>query len=387
YARKKNGGKTTLIRLNGGVVNDRIDGETDSRMSRAMINYTNTDAGFAFIGGRQSRTAKGVYGRFDALVYQNQSNSSFDYSLHGGFLVQSSLDSIDYDRRFIGGSIGFLPHESFDIDVYLLHQESFGLTDRQAIGAEFELHGDQGFLYGIVDYDTFHGGLNNVAAITDYRYGDQWTLHLTYDYRNSPLLTTTNAIQGQAVETLEELKPLFSDQEIYQLAEDRTSKSHNLFASASYQIDNAHQLGLSMSYSSVEPTEASGGVPEFPASDEMHIGTDYSVRGYFYGDDFTSFGMRLSDTNSAQSFSLRARTGFPGPGDIRYDPRIRLDYRMSQTSDVEQWIVNPDLRMTYQYGRNVTFEGSFGIEYSNFNLPDLDDQTVYALFLGYVYRF
>ncbi|MCP3689923.1 MAG: hypothetical protein GY784_16080, partial [Gammaproteobacteria bacterium] len=47
YARKKNGGKTTLIRLNGGVVNDRIDGETDSRMSRAMINYTNTDAGFA----------------------------------------------------------------------------------------------------------------------------------------------------------------------------------------------------------------------------------------------------------------------------------------------------------------------------------------------------
>ncbi len=387
YAKKRNGSKTTIVRFDGGIVNDRINDETDLRISRAMVDYTNTEAGYALIGGRQSRTAKGVYGRFDGLVYRGLSHSSFDYSLHGGFLVESAFDSSNLDKRFMGASISFSPHDILEIDVYLLHQESFGLTDRQTIGSEFQLRGDRGFLYGIIDYDIFYSDLNNVTAISNYRYNDQWTLYVTYDYRNSPLLATTNAIQGQNVETLEELKLLYTDQEIYQLAEDRTSKSHNLFARVSYQIDTTRQLGLSVSYASVESTEASGGVSEFPASDDMHISTDYSVRGYFYNDDFTSFGMQLSDTSSAQSISFRGRSRFPGSGGIHYDPRIELDYRQSQTSDVEQWILNPSFRVTYQHGRNMSFESSFGIEASNFNLPDLDDHTVYSLFMGYVYQF
>ncbi len=387
YARKRSENETIVIRFDGGIVSDQIDDESDLRISRVMIDYTNTEANYALTGGRQSRTAKGVYGRFDGLVYQDLSHSSFDYSIHGGFLVESSFDGFNSDRRFVGTSLNFSPHEILEIDVYLLHQESFGLVDRQAIGTEFQLRGDRGFLYGIIDYDTFYGDLNNVTAITNYRYDDQWTLNLTIDYRNSPLLTTTSAIQGQGVETLGELMGLFTDEEIYQFAEDRTSKSQNIFVGASYRIDAIQQLDLSLSYASVEATEASGGVSMVPASDDFHINADYSVRGYFYSDDYTSTGLRLSDTSSAQSISFRARTRFPGPGDIRYDPRIRLDYRKSQTSDVEQWILNPSMRMTYQYGRNLSFEGSFGIEYSNFDLPGLDDQTVYALFLGYVYQF
>ncbi|MCP4491028.1 MAG: hypothetical protein GY820_27495 [Gammaproteobacteria bacterium] len=387
YAQKKNGNETTTVRFDGGVVNDLIDDETDSRISRAMVDYTNTAAGYALIGGRQSRTAKGVYSRFDGLVYQGLSHSSFDYSLHGGFIVESSLDSPNFDRRFIGASIKILPLEDLEIDAYLLHQESFGLIDRQAIGTEFQLRSERGFIYGVIDYDTFYGDLNNVTATTNYQYDDQWTLNLTYDYRNYPLLTTTNAIQGQDSETLEELMNLFTNQEIYQLADDSTSKSHNLFAGVSYQVDIKRQLDLSLSYISIEATEASGDVLEVPASDNMYINTDYSVRGYFYSDDFTSLGIRLADTSSAQNVSFRVRTNFPGFGGMRYDPRIKLDYRKSHTSDIEQWILSPSMRMTYQYGRNMSLAASFGIEYSNFDLPDQDDQTIYALFLGYVYQF
>ncbi len=387
YARKKSDSDSIIIRFDAGVVNDQIDKETDSRVSRALVSYTDHDYGYAITGGRQSRTAKGVYGRFDGFVYQGLSHPDFNYSLHTGYLVDSSFDSLNSDRRFVGTSINFEPYDFLEVDVYLLHQETFGLTDRQAIGTEFQLRGDRGFLYGIIDYDTFYDNLNNITAITNYRYNDQWILNLTVDYRNSPMLTTTNAIQGQGVETIDELTQLFSDDEIYELAEDRTSKSQNLFAGASYQIDDNRQLYFSLSYTGIEATEASAGVPEIPASDDIHISTEYSVRGFFFDDDFSSIGVRLSDTSSSETVSIRTRTRFPGPGDIRYDPRIRLDYRKSQNSNVEQWILSPSIRLTYQYGKNTSFEASLGIEYSNFDLPELDDQTVYALFLGYVYQF
>ena len=387
YARRKTDGSTLTIRFDGGVVHDQIDEETDSRISRALVSYTDIDYGFAITGGRQSRTAKGVYGRFDGFVYEGLSHPDINYGLHTGYLVDSSFDKLNSDRRFLGGSINFEPYNFLEVDIYLLHQEVFNLTDRQAIGTEFQFRGDKGFFYGIVDYDIFYENLNNITAITNYRYSDSWTVNLTIDYRNSPLLTTTNAIQGQGVDTVDELTQLFSDEEIYDLAEERTSKSQNLFAGVSYQIDDVRQLYISLSYTSVEAAEASAGVPEIPASDDIHISTEYSIRGFFFSDDFSSFGVRVSDTSSAETVSIRGRTRFPGPGDIRYDPRIRFDYRKSQNSDVQQWILSPSIRLTYQYGRSTSFEGSLGIEYSNFDLPELDNQTVYALFLGYVYQF
>lgn len=387
YAQRKTATTSTVIQFDGGIINDQIDDENYNSISRALVSYSDTALGFQVTGGRQTRTAKGVYGRFDGFVYQGLSQADFDYSLHTGYLVESSLEASDSNRPFYGGSIHFSPYEAVEMDVYVLHQEVFGLTDRQAVGTEFQILADQGFLYGIVDYDIFFGDLNNVTAISNYRYNDQWTFNLTYDYRNSPLLTTTNAIQGQGVESIDELQMLFTNREIYQLAEDRTSKSQNVFAGASYQIDMDHQLYLSLSLSTIESTKASAGVPEIPASDDIYLSGEYSIRGFFYTDDYSSFGLGVSDTSSAETISLRARSRFPGPGGFRYDPRIRIDFRESQNSNIEQWILAPSITLTYQYGRNTSFEGSFGIEYSNFDLPELDDQRVYDIFLGYVYQF
>ena len=139
-----------------------------------MVSYSDSEYGYAITAGRQSRTAKGVYGRFDGFVYEGLSHPDLDYSLHTGYLVDSSFDSLNSDRRFVGGSVNFEPYNFLEIDIYLLHQEVFGLTDRQALGTEFQLRGDRGFLYGIIDYDVFYDNLNNVTAITNYRYSEQW---------------------------------------------------------------------------------------------------------------------------------------------------------------------------------------------------------------------
>lgn len=387
FARHKTDQTSLVIRFDAGMVNEFIDDITESRISRAMVNYTNNDAGYQLIGGRQTRTAKGVLGRFDGIVYKGLSHTDFNYSVYTGYPVQSSFDSLDTNRQFIGSSVNFKLFKKVDMDVYFLHQEISDLTDRQALGTEFQYRNDKGFLYGIVDYDLFYSNLNNVTAITNYRFDDKWTLNLTYDYRNSPLLTTLNALQGQSVISIDELLQLFSEQRIYQLAEDRTSKSQNLFVGMHYQMDDNQQLFLSLSLSTIEATEASGGVAEVPSTEDINLAGDYTIRGFFTEDDYTTLGLRLSDTASSENVSLQARTRFPGSNGLRYDPRLRVDYRQSKNTDVNQWIIKPSFKVTYKPTKKLSLEASLSIEHSDFDLPELDDQTSYSLFLGYVYQF
>jgi len=387
FARRKTDKSSLVIRIDAGMVNDFIDKEDEARLSRAMVNYTNNESDYQIIGGRQSRTVKGVLGRFDGLVYKGLSNESFNYSVFTGFPVQSSFDSPDSDRVFFGSSINFEPLDNLEMDVYLVQQQIFDLTDRQAIGTEFQYRNDKGFLYGIIDYDVFYSNINNVTAITNYRFSDKLVFNVTYDYRNSPLLTTLNALQGQPVETIEELQGLFNEDEIYQLAEDRTSKSQNLFIGSNYQISADRQIYMSLSLSSIEETIESGGVAAAQATEDTNLSADYSGKGFFSEDDYTTLGFRLSDTSSAEIISLRARTRIAGSHNLRYDPRLRIDYRKSKTSEVNQTILKPSLKVTYKPNKKISFEGSLGIEYSDFDLPELSDQVQYDLFLGYIYRF
>jgi len=389
FATHKTDTSSLVIRFDGGMFRTIEDKETDSRIGHALVSYTNSESGYQLTGGRQQGTAKGVYSRFDGLVYEGLSHSSFSYSVYSGFPVQTSYDDVQSDRRFIGTSVHFSPFSRVEMDVYLLQQEVSELTDRQALGTEFEYRRGRGYLLGIIDYDLFYGDLNNFTTMGSFPYSERLDFNLSYNFRNTPLLTTSTALRGQAVASIEELKALFSDEEIYQLAEDRTSKGQNFNIGSNYQIDNRRQLYLSFSYDSIEETIASAGVAETPATDYLHFAANYSIRGFFSGDDYTSFGLRLSDTTSTNVISLRARTYFHGSGKLRYDPRIRLDYRQNHdtNADEDQWILNPSIKLTYKPSRKLSFEASLGLEYSNFDLPEIDDQIAYTLFLGYLYQF
>ena len=387
FATHKTDTSSLVMRFDGGMFRDIEDKETDSRIGHALVSFNDRESGYQLTAGRQQGTAKGVYSRFDGLVYKGLSHSSFSYSVYSGFPVQTSYDDAQSDRQFIGTNVHFRPSSRVGMDVYLLHQEVSDLTDRQAIGTELEYRRGRGYFLGIIDYDLFYEDLNNFTVNGSYPYSDKLDLSLSYNFRNTPMLTTSNALAGQALTSIEELKALFSDEEIYQLAEDRTSKGHNLNIGSNYQIDNRRQLYMSFSYDSIEETIASAGVAANPATDYLHFATDYSIRGYFYSDDYTSFGFSLSDTTSTSVVSFRARTNIPGSGNLRYDPRLRLDYRQDNDSDAAQWILNSSFKLTYRSSRKLSFEATLGLEYSDSDLPEIENQTAYNLFLGYVYQF
>jgi len=376
-----------VLHFDGGMFRNIEDEETESRIGHALVSYTNSESGYQVTGGRQRGTARGVYSRFDGFVFKSLSPGGFSYSVYTGFPVQTSYDDVQSDRQFIGTNVHFSPFSRVEMDVYLLHQEVSDLTDRQALGTEFEYRRGRGYLLGIIDYDLFYGDLNNFTTIGSIPFSEKLDFNLSYSFRNAPLLTTSNAMVGQAVTSIEELKALFTDEEIYQLAEDRTSKGQNVNLSSNYQIDNRRQLYLSFSYDSIEETIASGGVAATPATDYLYFAADYSIRGFFSGDDYTSFGFRLSDTTSTNVISLRARTSISGSGNLRYDPRIRLDYRQNNDSDAVQWILNPSIKLTYRSSKKLSFEAILGLEYSDSEIPELGDHVGYSLFLGYVYQF
>ncbi len=386
YARSRNKNGTTILRFDGGLVNNFLDHSNSTDVSRASVRYTSQESDYEIIGGRQSRTAKGVLGRFDGFVYSGLSNPGFDYSLYAGFPVQSSTDGFQSSRRFIGADLSLNPANKMDLDLYMIFQQNDGLIDRQALGSELQYRNEKGFFYGILDYDFFYHEINDLTAITNYRYNKDLTINATFDYRNSPTLSTLNAIQGQSVTTLSQLKSLYTKDEIYQFAQDRTSKSKNLFLNLNYQVDSKHQLDTSLAFSNTGSTISSGGVAASPSSSDVNLSSSYSINGYFLPGDYTTFGLRLSDTTSSQSFTLSGRARFRGNKGWRYDPRLQLDYRKSKTSAVNQWILRPKFKIKYKPNRKVSFEASVGIDYSNFNLPELSDQLTYNLFIGYVYR-
>ncbi|NCF38266.1 MAG: hypothetical protein GWP56_18140, partial [Gammaproteobacteria bacterium] len=159
---------TLSFEIDAGLVADLLEDQSDNRISSASVSYARDE--FRVIGGRQHRTVTGVLGRFDGFTYADLSHSGYQTSYFLGTLAQSPYEGIESDNPLIGANLDFDPYEWLDVNLYLINQEVSGLTDRQAIGSEFQLRSDLGFVYGIIDYDVFYEDLNNLTFITNYRY-------------------------------------------------------------------------------------------------------------------------------------------------------------------------------------------------------------------------
>jgi len=373
------------IGLDASLINDLQEDETDSSVSNANISYTTED--LRLVGGRQNRTLTGLNQRFDGISYKDTSRSAFQMAYALGYLVQSYYDDVDTDHPFYGVNVSFSPYDAVDVDLYFVEQEISGLTDRQSVGSEIEYRNDVSFVYGIIDYDTFYEDLNSLTLISNYRYSSQWDFNLTASYGYSPTLSTLNALQGQAAVSIDNLKDRLTDDQIYQLAQDRTSRATNLYFGSTYQIDTDRQFYFDFSTFYLDATDESDGVLAIDDTDHTQASLDYSVRGYFLDDDYSTIGVRLVNSTSSDTQSVRLRSRFPGYLGLIYDPRVRLENRQGKDGRPDQWIFDTALKLTYRATRKLNFETDFGIEYSDLDLPELDRQITYRLYAGYTYFF
>jgi hypothetical protein len=321
------------------------------------------------------------------VVFTRSDPQTLDYSLFTGFPVAASTEGTDTGHVFVGGGLKFRPRDPLTLDWYLYQQQAAGLTDRRTTGVEWRYRAQKGFLFGAFEYDFNFNEIDHFNLVVNYNPGNDWIINLNWDYRYSPLLSMINALQGQAVSSLDDFKRTHDEDEIRRIALDRTARNQTVFMGASYAIDLNRLLSLNLSWSRSEATRASAGVEASPESTEIQASADYSFKGWLTRDDFATWGLRVSDSDTITLLSLQARSRIGSRKKLFYTPRLRLDHRSNKNDPVRQWILAPEIKVSYRPSRNLSLEGSFGFEYADFNLPELNDRTAYSLYLSYYYQF
>ncbi|MBE9554308.1 MAG: hypothetical protein IMF05_12670, partial [Proteobacteria bacterium] len=375
-------------RFNGGHVSEfRDQGEDVSRVNTLFLEAIDRRHGLSSKIGRQRRSSGGVLGRFDGAVIEYQFLPRARLSLVGGFPVESSTElQVDPDRHFYGMGLDFGTFaDSWNFNLYGINQEVDGIVDRQAVGGEVRYFNAGTSLFSLVDYDVSYDQLNIALLSTNTTFKNRATVGLTLDYRNSPSLATTNAIQGQGVTEVSELLETLTEEEVRALAEDRTAGSQSATLSASHPLGESFQISGDITVSKLLGTEASGGVPETPGTGlEYNYSTQLIGSGLIMEADVNIFGLRYSDASNADTSTFSFDARYPLTRNWRLNPRLRADFKQNDDDEGEQVRVRSSLRTDYRPKKWLRLDLEAGMEWTEDHFQDETTTTIgYNFMLGY----
>jgi tetratricopeptide (TPR) repeat protein len=387
-ARRRGDSYDIQSRFTGSYLHDFLnDGPgNESSVSSAYLDANGKELGLSMRLGRQSRNTGGVLGRFDGLLLGYRLTDWLTVNTVGGYPVASTRDSLDTDKYLYGLSadLGTFAN-AWDFNTFIIEQKVHGVVDRRAIGGEARYFDPIRSLLTFVDYDIFYDSLNTFIFLGTWTLPDRTTINATFDYRNSPILTTTNALQGQTAESINDLLDSFSKDEIRDLAKDRTGENTTATLGASHPFSERFQLSGDITVSNLSDTKASGGVEAIPGTgNEYFYNLQLIGNGLMKSGDISILGLRYSDTSTAKISSLSLNSRYPVNRDWRVNPRVRVDYRDNDRDGSSQWIASPSIRTDYRWRRRYRLEFEGGGEWSTRDLADdTEKSTSYFISVGY----
>ncbi len=383
-------------RLTGGYLYSFLNegGENETTVSALYFDARNRPRRMGMRIGRQSRSKGGVLGRFDGLLVELPITSSVaSLALTGGFPVQSARDSFDNSRYFYGASLqleDFLT--GWDANLFYIEQVVDSITDRQAVGGELRYFDPGKSIFTLVDYDIFYNQLNTVQLLGNWSITDRTVLNILADYRNSPILTTSNALSGQGLiaETIEDLLQSMSEEDIYSLAQDRTADNRLLTLGVAHTLSDHWQFSGDVTYSNLSDMPGAsypGATPvePIPGTDNEYfytmqmIGSNLLLEG-----DLNIFGLRFINATVTDTTSLSVNARYPIGKDFRINPRLRIDFRRNLMDNTEQYIYRPSARLTWNVRRRFRIDAELGGEWSDREIvTGSQTSSGYYLNLGY----
>lgn len=373
-------------RLTGGHNYDMLDRPTSDsgnvRLSYAYVDLADARTRLRGRLGRQTRNSGGVLGRFDGLDLSYGVTDKVRIDAVAGKPVFSTAVGVDNQRSFVGLSSTFGPiGDNLDLGVYVLQQTIDGLTDRQSIGGELRYFGETKSLWGMIDYDTAFSEITSAFLQGSWRLPSKLTISGVLDRRRSPYLSLGNSMIGQFVEDFSQMKVLFDEDTLRQLALDRSALTTTTTLGLSKALTPKLQLGLNATRSSADATEASAGVPANPQFDYSYYSLDLVASSIFSERDVSIISMRYSQSGTSDIYTLNLDSRFSVGRAWRISPRLRIDYREITTDTSTQWSYTPGLRLEYRPGRTLRFELQAGKEFSTRQLtgvPDLNRESYYV---------
>lgn len=362
------------------------DGD-ETRINHLLFEATDRPLGLSLRAGRQSGTRAGVLGRFDGLLLGYRVRPAWKLNLVSGFPVEfSDSNSINRERPFFGASVDIGPvAEHLDLQIFGIHQRIDGIEDRSAVGTEFRLTHSTGHLFGLVDYDVSYGSLNTALLVGSWRPRNSTTISFLLDQRSSPILTTSNALQGQSVDRMDALLDLYTEDEARELAEDRSATSRTATVGAMHEITPRLMAGLEFTATHLSSTPASGGVEGGPGT-----GTEYAYAAHLtrtdwlLDGDYLALSLRYLDGDVADRTSLDLTGRYPITRQLRIAPRLRGELRNRDEGN-DEFRFRPSLRIDYRWRRRFILEAEVGAEWIRDRDGD-DDQEESRYFTTVGYR-
>mgnify|MGYP001066752200 CR=1 FL=1 len=386
----------TRFRVTAGHYHDlEGDRDDDARVSSLYAEHHDRDIGWWARGGRQTSSRDGVLGRFDGLKLGYAPSKQIEATVVAGYPVENSRDSLDDSRTFTGVALNMGPFaENWEYTLYGIEQTVDTLVDRRAVGGEVRYFSPEMTVLSLADYDVFYEELNIGMVLANWTSKSGLTLNAGFDVRKLPILTTRNALAGQtvgtdgtAVEDIAQLRTLYSDDTIYDMAKARAGEIQTGTLGISRPVTERLRLAADLSYihtSTVQPSYNVGGI--WPTTD-YGINMQAIGTGLLNGDDISSLGLRYSDGTTVTNTGIYASSRLQVGQRWRYYPRLRIDQRNWKLDDQSQVVIGPTVRVDYSWG-NMTFEAELGGEWTNHKMPDTTETTRGTFgSLGYHYDF
>jgi hypothetical protein len=356
------------------------------RITTAFFDLDDRVSGLRGRLGRQTLTTDGIFGTFDGGALSYRFAPSWSFRATVGMPVDDAGDGVETSRRFETLALDFAPALShWDTSIYVTQQRFDGIRDRQAVGTQVQYARPTASVVGYADYDTAYHSLNALVLLGTLQLPARWQLTLDLERRNTPLLTTRNALIGQTATTLSQLEQTYSEQQIFDIARDRTPVMSSYVLSALKQLGERFQVIFDAFETQLSSTPASAGVEAFTGT----AGTDRAYQVQLLGSsllragDFNQVVLRYDQTSDADTLGYQLISRYPLFGSWRIGPRVLVERRALNTG-LTQYVYAPYGRLDYQRnGRLLEFEA--GAEFGH-NPAQLEMGNSTRLFFSLGYR-
>jgi len=339
--------------------------------------------------GRQIRNTGGVLGRFDGGVASWQANPFVRFNLVGGSPVLQRRDQPFKDEKVLfGGSVDVRPGiEGLETSLFYIEQLDRSILDRQAVGVELRYLRPSVQFFSTVDYDIHFDTLNAAVASGSWTLADQSNIYGAADYRKSPYLSAWTALQGQPFLRLYDLLKVMSQDQVDQLALDRTSTYESVMLGYAFPLSDKYKLTVDGTVAHSSGTIASGGVEA-----TLSPGTDYyaSVQlagtNLFLDGDMYAGGLRYAHYSDSDLYVLDMSVRYPVSEALKVTPRLRLGYRTGDSVPLTELTAMPSLLLNYYVTRDFSFEFEGGANWTRLDQNGARDTTT-ELFVTAGFRY
>ncbi len=231
----------------------------------------------------------------------------------------------------------------------MINQTIGDLTDRQAIGGEFRYRNNRTAVFGLLDYDLFFDELNALMVSGSWSSADKLRFNWSLNHRKSPYISTRNALLGQSADSLEELQSFFlSDEEILDLAIDRTLESSTATLTVSRPLNDTFDISSNLTWMDISGAPESGGVVEIIDTDAQVYANIYlGARNLYSENDRSQLGIRASNLATSDVWSVFINSQYAITKSWNIRVKIRYDDRTNDNGAIQQNI-SPGIRLQYQ---------------------------------------